>query len=129
MLLEILQNSHENTCVRVSFLIKLQTSDKQKVNMCWHRYFPVNFAKFLRTPFLQNTSGQLLLSLANYNFLQETLINIKICHFHSCINHQKHLFLRKLITSYLGPVNVAKFLRTALYRTPPEAVVCRCSSK
>ena len=27
----------------------------------WHRYFPVNFAKFLRTPFLQNTSGQLFL--------------------------------------------------------------------
>ena len=24
----------------------------------WHRCFPVNFAKFLRTPFLQNTSGQ-----------------------------------------------------------------------
>ena len=27
-----------------------------------HRYFPVNFAKFLRTPFLLNTSGQMLLS-------------------------------------------------------------------
>ena len=27
----------------------------------WHRCFPVNFVKFLRTPFLQNTSGQLLL--------------------------------------------------------------------
>ena len=27
----------------------------------WHRYFPVNFTKFLRTPFLQNTSGRLLL--------------------------------------------------------------------
>ena len=27
----------------------------------WHRYFPVNFAKFLRVPFLQNTSEQLLL--------------------------------------------------------------------
>ena len=26
-----------------------------------HRCFPVNFAKFLRTPFLQNTSGRLLL--------------------------------------------------------------------
>ena len=26
-----------------------------------HRCFPVNFAKFLRTPFLQNTSGWLLL--------------------------------------------------------------------
>ena len=28
----------------------------------WHRCFPVNFAKFLRTYFLQNTSGRLLLS-------------------------------------------------------------------
>ena len=25
----------------------------------WHRCFPVNVAKFLRTPFLQNTSGRL----------------------------------------------------------------------
>ena len=29
----------------------------------WHRCFPVNFAKFLRTPFLQNTSGKLPLTL------------------------------------------------------------------
>ena len=28
----------------------------------WHRCFPVNFTKFLRTPFLRNTSGRLLLS-------------------------------------------------------------------
>ena len=27
----------------------------------WRRCFPMNFAKFLRTPFLQNTSGRLLL--------------------------------------------------------------------
>ena len=26
----------------------------------WHRCFPVNFVKYLRTPFLQNTSGRLL---------------------------------------------------------------------
>ena len=50
--LKILHNSQENTCARVSFLIKLRR---------WHRCFPVNFAKFLRTPFLQNTSGRLLL--------------------------------------------------------------------
>ena len=31
----------------------------------WHRCFPVNFAKFLRTPFLQNTPGRLLLSCQN----------------------------------------------------------------
>ena len=30
----------------------------------WHKCFPVNLAKFLRTPFLQNTSGRLLLLLA-----------------------------------------------------------------
>ena len=37
----------------------------------WHRCFPVNFAKFLRTPFLQNTSRRLLFCLQtlswNYN--------------------------------------------------------------
>ena len=27
----------------------------------WHSFFPVNFAKFLRTPFSQNSSGRLLL--------------------------------------------------------------------
>ena len=27
----------------------------------WQRCLPVNFAKFLRTPFLQSTSGRLLL--------------------------------------------------------------------
>ena len=27
----------------------------------WYRRFPVNFLKFLRTPFLKNTSGRLLL--------------------------------------------------------------------
>ena len=29
----------------------------------WHRCFSVNFVKYLRTPFLQNTSGRLLLIL------------------------------------------------------------------
>ena len=34
----------------------------------WHRCFPVNFAKFLRTPFLENTSGwQLLFKMALSN--------------------------------------------------------------
>ena len=28
----------------------------------WYRSFPVNFAEFLRIPFLQNTSGRLLLA-------------------------------------------------------------------
>ena len=48
--LEILQSLQENTCARASFLTKLQ-------KRVWHRYFLVDFVKFLRTPFLQNTSG------------------------------------------------------------------------
>ena len=46
----------QNTCARVSFLMKLQDWG------FWHRCFPVNFAKFLRTRFSQNTSGRLLLN-------------------------------------------------------------------
>ena len=33
----------------------------------WHRCFPVNFAKFLRTLFLQNTFGQLLLNKTKWS--------------------------------------------------------------
>ena len=55
VLLEILQNSQENTCVRVAFLIKLQASATLLKKRRWHRCFPVNFVKF--TPFLRNTSG------------------------------------------------------------------------
>ena len=63
---EISQNSQENTCcARVSFLIKLQASDLQLYSLLkkrlWHRYFPVNFAKFLRTPFLKQHLWWLLL--------------------------------------------------------------------
>ena len=39
----------------------------------WHRYFPVNFAKFLRTHFLQNTSWWLL--------LKQTLLSQIFSHF------------------------------------------------
>ena len=64
--LEISQNSQENTCARVSFLIKLQavpglrpaTLLKKRLR---HRCFPVNFAKFLRTPFLTEHLRWLLL--------------------------------------------------------------------
>ena len=54
--------SQENTCVRVSFLIKLQAWGLQiYLKRLCHRCFPLNFTKFSRTSFLQNTSGRLLL--------------------------------------------------------------------
>ena len=51
--LQISKNSHENTCVRVSFLIDSVNLFKKRL---WYRCFPVNFAKFLGRPFLQKTS-------------------------------------------------------------------------
>ena len=45
----------KSTSIAVSFLIQLQASSR-------HSFFPVNFVKFLRTPFLQNTSVWLFLS-------------------------------------------------------------------
>ena len=62
--LKILHNSQENTCARVSFLKKLQAEACVFIKKrLWHRCFRVNFTKFLRTPFLQNTSERLLLKL------------------------------------------------------------------
>ena len=60
-----LQNSQENTCV-------------------WYRCVPVNFAKFLRTSFLQNTSGRLLLLLAFQKQPREVF-------------YEKHLFYKTLL--------------------------------
>ena len=50
--LKISQNSPENTCARVSFLIKLQARPVTLLKKrLWYRCFPVNFAKFLGAPF------------------------------------------------------------------------------
>ena len=57
MFLEVLQNSQENTCAKVSGLKPAILLKKR----LWHKCFPVNFEKFLRAPFLQNTSWRLLL--------------------------------------------------------------------
>ena len=40
----------------------------------WHRCFPVNFAKFLRTPFLWHTSQQLLLTFNRCWFKKPSLL-------------------------------------------------------
>ena len=54
--LKIWQNSQENICARDSFLIELQTTPATLLKKrLWHRCFPVNFAKLLRTPFPQTS--------------------------------------------------------------------------
>ena len=51
--LRISQNSQENTCEPATLLKK----------RLWYRCFPVNYVKFLRTPFSRNTSGRLPLNV------------------------------------------------------------------
>ena len=53
-----------------SLFFKKETFLKKEL---WHRCFHVNFAKFLRTPFLQNTSGRLLPNFKTY--LSDLLIH------------------------------------------------------
>ena len=51
--LEISEHSQENTCARVSFFNKvagLKPATLLKKRL-WHRCFPMNAVKFLRTPF------------------------------------------------------------------------------
>ena len=62
---EISQNSQENTLRQSLFFNKVavlgpETLLKKKL---WHRCFPVNFAKFLRTPFFTEHLRRLLLYL------------------------------------------------------------------
>ena len=61
--LEISQNSQENTCARVSFLITLLKKRP------WHRCFPVNFVKFL--------TGRLFLLYVDMRWLHVLLF---FCH-------------------------------------------------
>ena len=72
VLLEMLQNSQENTCARVSFFNKVAglrhvTLSKKRL---WHRCSPVNFAKFLTTPYFLTEHLQWLL-LEDWTVLKE----------------------------------------------------------
>ena len=51
---------------QVHFFIKVASPTTLLKERPWHRCFPVNFAKFLRTPFSLNTSGRLLLDKQHF---------------------------------------------------------------
>ena len=65
--LEISQNSQENTCARVSLLIKLPTKAWNFIKKeTLTQVFPANFAKFLRAPFLTEDFRGLLLTIRSF---------------------------------------------------------------
>ena len=77
----------------------------------WHKRLPVNFAKFLRASFLQNTSAWLLLSIATL-LVQELPLQSLNCSW----DHQKCQILRlrfTLVSFSLFPLRVP--VRTSLF--------------
>ena len=57
----------ENTCVKVSFLIKLQAEPCDFIKKrLQHRCFPVNFARFLIKPFYRTSADDCFCSMAMY---------------------------------------------------------------
>ena len=59
----------------------------------WHSCFPVNFVKFLRTPFLQNTSGRLLPYISFY---------LSLVFMFSTLFPQPYLINSIFVTFYVG---------------------------
>ena len=56
LFLKISQNSQENMCVTIFFLINLRLRSATFLEMRFqHRCLPVDFPKYFRTPFLQKT--------------------------------------------------------------------------
>ena len=56
-----------------SLSLRAETLLKKRLK---NRYFPVNFVKFLRTPFLQNTSARLLLVIERKGVQHETVVTL-----------------------------------------------------
>ena len=119
MFLEILQISQKNTFARASFLIKLQVWGLQLYKKRdWHRCFPVNFVKFLRTPFFKEHFWWLLLGVLR-KFAKCT--GKYLC---------QSLFLIKGVLHGCFAVNFVKFLSTPFFHKTPlvaASTICRNS--
>ena len=70
-----------------------------KKRLC-HRYFPVNFAKFLKTPFLPDTSWRLLLWIASAGVIYHGK-----CNYYVLINCARHSVRRKSIQNHFKIFN------------------------
>ena len=75
-------------------------------------------------------------NVVSYTFLREMLINIKARYFHSFINHRelyqppRTAFSQDTYHWLLSSCEYCNVFKNGLfYRTPPEVLVCRYSSK
>ena len=72
------------------------------ITRLWHRCFLVNFPKFLITPFLQNTSGRLLLNLKLNIRKKKWLLNFfnRKIYFQSCRRISKFRILHRSLRQH-----------------------------
>ena len=96
------RSSHQRCSVRKGFVRNFaKVTGKHLCQKLRYRCFPVNFAKFLRTPFLQNTSGRLLLQM-----LLGLVINSVICMFSTHMSNKtslsKPLVTEKILWKFGG---------------------------
>ena len=78
--LKILQNSQKNTCARVSFLIKLQTSDNFIKKEALAQGFSYEFCEIFKNTFLQITSGGCFLNMFSFR-LSSVISKVSIADF------------------------------------------------
>ena len=103
MSIKISQNSRENICAKVSFLIKFNLFKKDTQT----KVFPVNIGKFLKTRFWQNTSEGLLLQFLttchNYTFDFTCLVPLAINKLKRLLKNSHQIFKQiQLKEFYLG---------------------------
>ena len=77
--LQISRNSLQKICARMKLQDSVWNFVKKRF---WQRNFPVSFAKFFRTSFLQKTFGRMLLDILQNIFSTEYQI-FKKCHWRS----------------------------------------------
>ena len=81
--------------------------NKVAVNKLWHRCFPVNFAKFLRIPFLQNTLGECF-----WNSIKFCFANIELLVSNLGLNPQSYLCFQDFQGSKLLIICLVNWLHT-----------------
>ena len=101
--LKILRNSQENTCVRVSFLIRLQAEvcnfiEKDTLAQVFSR----EFCEICKNTFLQNTSRRLLLFVRNMS----KKFSEKILHYGKCIRASTNKFNLSKLRMVLSANNI-----------------------
>ena len=112
------RNSQENTCAGVSIFIKSQAWGLRPATLLkkklWHRHFPVDFAIFLRTAYLQNTSGRLLLILFVACFLCFPLSEIFVS---KKVDYWKAGYILNILVACSDGLSIASKIMSRTFRS------------